>query len=197
MPGRRKPKDDAAAVVPIKVAKSTGKPRKTRVPPMPSAVAAREQTAMRMLILGATYDQIAAEIDLTVSGTRQLVRRVLRSRADEHKLDVESYRQLVSDRLELLMAAWMPRAYGVPATEKTSAIAPNDKAAMVLLRAIDSFTALHNLAKAGPPVDLRPTGPTADELADRRARIAAELTDAIDRRKQAIEGVFFETEQQA
>jgi DNA-binding CsgD family transcriptional regulator len=87
------------------------------------ASTARENRALDLLIIGATYAQIAKQLNLkTASGARSLVLRALEKRAAENKIGTEQARVVFTERLELLYRRWMPEAMGTEADPRSAKV---------------------------------------------------------------------------
>lgn len=134
------------------------------------ATTARENRALDLLIIGATYAQIAKALNMkTASGARQLVLRALEKRAAENKVGTEQARVVFTERLEMLYRRWMPEAL---------AREPDPRSAKVVLDILTRYAEVNGLKTAAPEVNVTINVQDADQ---KRAAIIDSISAYRDR----------------
>lgn len=138
-----------------------------------NATNARESRALELLVIGATYAQIAKQLNMkTASGARQLVLRALEKRAAESRMSTDSARVIFTERLELLYRRWMPIALGANGGE------PDSRAAKIVLDALARFSEVNGLKTIHIEHEQTVTIQSADE---KRAAVVASIVDYANR----------------
>lgn len=147
----------------------------------------RDDFALRLFASGLTHPEIAVELasefgtsPASVSNTHLMVQRALQRHAVESQ-DVELARSRALVTLERLLEAWAPLAVGQGLDSQLQPRLPSDKAAEILLKTLDRWTAL--------------TG--AVRPADNRTQINLSVTvpvDAASKRLRAMEELQREAE---
>ena len=153
-----------------------------------TTLTARELRAIELTAAGATYDQVGAILSINRTSARALVERALARRALEvqHR-ELGPARVLQLERLDKLLMRWWPLAVGNP----REGLAPNDRAAMIVLSIMDRQERILGLAQPIRVEEDVTVSLTYEELEGRREKVLAGLAEVM-RRQQAIEGEFTE-----
>ncbi|MCM6774999.1 hypothetical protein NDR87_26500 [Nocardia sp. CDC159] len=112
---------------------------------------ARSIHALQLRIEGHTWQSICDQTDWkTEAGVRKAVGALLDRWESE---TADEYRTVQDQRYLALLRAWWPAAVGTAHDEDGDLMPPDDKAAAIVLRVMDSINKLHGLNREGPGAD--------------------------------------------